>query len=86
MKENNLRSLLVVTSPYHTRRSLSTFRAVFDRSGVTVGIAPASATSPARPECWWLSAYDRAYVRYEWAAILYYAVRHGVPMTVAADS
>lgn len=74
----HLRSVLVVTSPYHTRRSLATFRKLFDGSGIAVGVLPATATSPARPERWWAASYDRAYVRYEWAALLYYRVRHGV--------
>ena len=70
--------LLVVTSPYHTRRSLATFTTVFESTGVEVGVEPAAATSDARPESWWRTPYDRWYVRYEWAAILYYRVRYGV--------
>ena len=77
----HLRSLLVVTSPYHTRRSLATFRKVFEATGVTIGVAPATRTSEARPERWWAASYDRAYVRYEWAALLYYRVKYGVPMS-----
>jgi len=84
MRDSNLHHLLVVTSPYHSRRSLSTFRRVFAGTEVTIGVAPASATSPARPESWWAEPYDRAYVRYEWAAIVYYQLRHGVPMWPAA--
>jgi uncharacterized SAM-binding protein YcdF (DUF218 family) len=70
--------LLIVTSPYHTRRALAVFASVFDRSGVAIGIAPAGETSPAQPAAWWRTPYDRWYVRYEWAAIVYYAVRYGV--------
>ena len=70
--------VLVVTSPYHTRRALATFETVLFPSGVLVGVEPARMTSPARPDRWWWAPYDRAYVRYEWAAILYYGIRHGV--------
>ena len=70
--------LLIVTSPYHTRRSFAVFESAFDRSGVMLGIVPATATSPARPNLWWRTPYDRWYVRYEWAAIVYYAFRHGI--------
>jgi uncharacterized SAM-binding protein YcdF (DUF218 family) len=80
----HLRSLLVVTSPYHARRSLATFRKVFETTGVSVGVAPATRTSEARPERWWAAAYDRAYVRYEWAAMLYYRVKYGVPLSDGA--
>jgi uncharacterized SAM-binding protein YcdF (DUF218 family) len=75
----HLSSVLVVTSPYHTRRSLALFRKVLG-NGVSVGVAPATATSPARPERWWAASYDRDYVAYEWTAVLYYWLRHGVPL------
>ena len=74
----HLRRLVIVTTPYHTRRALAVFRKVFDGSGIAIGIEPATASSPARPHRWWASGYDRAYVVYEWAAIVYYAARYGV--------
>jgi uncharacterized SAM-binding protein YcdF (DUF218 family) len=74
--------LLVVTSPYHTRRSLATFQEVFAGSGIDVGIEPASSTSPAQPPRWWRNPYDRAYVAYEWAAVVYYVWKYGVPPAV----
>lgn len=77
-RQTRIRRLLIVTTPYHTRRSLAAFRSVFDGSGVEIGIEPATASSPARPERWWATPYDRAYVAYEWAAMIYYAVRHHV--------
>jgi uncharacterized SAM-binding protein YcdF (DUF218 family) len=80
MREYNLNHLMVVTSPYHTRRSLATFRTVFADTPITIGVVPATATSPAQPQSWWWSGYDRAYVRYEWAAIVYYRVRYGVTL------
>jgi uncharacterized SAM-binding protein YcdF (DUF218 family) len=76
---HHLTSVLVVTSPYHTRRALATFRTVLGPR-IAIGIAPATATSPARPAWWWMSGYDRAYVGYEWAATVYYRFRHGVPV------
>ena len=73
-----LKRVLVVTSPYHTRRALATFESVMAPDGVRIGVEPASATSRAVPRWWWLLPDDRAYVPYEWAAIVYYAVRHRV--------
>jgi uncharacterized SAM-binding protein YcdF (DUF218 family) len=75
----HLKSVLVVTSPYHTRRSLATFRKVLG-GGVMVGAVASSDTSPARPDRWWSAGYDRAYVAYEWAAALYYQLRYGIPI------
>ena len=70
--------LLIVTTPYHTRRSLAVFRSLFEGSQVEVGIEPATASSPAQPSNWWAAPYDRAYVAYEWFAGLYYLLRYGV--------
>ena len=70
--------VMVVTSPYHTRRALATFEKVFAGSNVAIGVTPASDDSPARPRRWWASGYDRWYVSYEWAAVVWYALRHGV--------
>ena len=76
-----VKKLLVVTSPYHTRRALRVFDHVVGPSGVEVGVLPASAFSPANPRRWWLGVYDRGYVPYEWAGILYYRVKYSVPLT-----
>jgi uncharacterized SAM-binding protein YcdF (DUF218 family) len=72
-----LRRILIVTSPYHTRRAFAVFRSVLASTPAQVGIAIAS-QSPAQPGRWWTTPYDRWYVRYEWAAIAYYAFRYGV--------
>ena len=69
----NVRRLVVVTSPYHTRRARTTFEAAFAGTGVSLGFVPSGA-SPAQPPRWWSAPYDRAYVRYEWAAIFYHAL------------
>ena len=70
-ERRGIRRLLVVTSPYHTRRAWRIFQRAFAGSGVTLGIEPALQHSPAQPPRWWAAPYDRAYVRYEWAAIVY---------------
>jgi uncharacterized SAM-binding protein YcdF (DUF218 family) len=73
-----IKRLMIVTSPYHTRRSLALFRNILAGTDTAIGITPASAKSKARPDQWWRTPYDRWYVRYEWAAIPYYFVRYGV--------
>lgn len=75
---NHVRRLLIVTSPYHTRRALATFRHVLQGRGVEIGVAPAALLSPARPDRWWVAGYDRWYVTHEWAGLAYYAFKHGV--------
>jgi uncharacterized SAM-binding protein YcdF (DUF218 family) len=75
-----IRRLLIVTSPYHTRRSFAAFERVFAGSGVAIGIEPARETSPARPSRWLLGSYDRGYVLYEWVGIAYYMWKYGVSL------
>lgn len=77
-RRHRLRSLLVITSAYHTRRAHATFAAVFAGSGVRIGVVPAGLGAYARPERWWFQPYDRAYVAYEWSAVAYYWWEHGV--------
>jgi uncharacterized SAM-binding protein YcdF (DUF218 family) len=79
LEARGLRRLLVVTSPYHARRALMTFRAVLGDAGVRVGLEPAADTSNATPRMWWRYDTDRAYVAYEWAALALYGARYGVP-------
>lgn len=70
-----LHRLLVVTSPYHTRRARRIFDRAFRGREIQLGIVGAGSYSPARPEVWWKAPYDRAYVRYEWAALAYDTLR-----------
>ncbi len=79
------RQLTIVTSPYHTRRALTTFRTVFRGTGIKIAVHrpnPAAGT----PGRWWAHPYDRWYVGYEWAAIFSYRYHHGVPLTVSGAS
>jgi uncharacterized SAM-binding protein YcdF (DUF218 family) len=77
-EQHGARSVMVVTSPYHTRRALATFEHAFEGTGVQVGVYPTRADSPARPEMWWWHRYDRWYVAYEWSATVFYMLRFGV--------
>ena len=81
VEDHRIRHLAIVTSPYHARRAWTTFRHVLGTLPVNVGVYPARDSSPARPARWWTAAYDRAYVTYEWAALLHYRVKFGVPLT-----
>ena len=64
-----IRSLLVVTTDYHTRRTLWTFGLVFEGEGIQIGICPVPDLS--RP--WWRRAQD-AYL--EFLKYVYYRLRY----------
>jgi uncharacterized SAM-binding protein YcdF (DUF218 family) len=76
-REQSIVRLVIVTSPYHTRRTLATFATVFRGSGTALAVQPVP-DARARPDRWWRDPYDRAYVRYEWAALAWYVLRHRV--------
>lgn len=69
---NNWRSLLVVTSPYHSRRALWTFRRAFGASGARVGVAPTPFAQTPPPAAWWLSARGWRSVAPEYPKQVYY--------------
>jgi uncharacterized SAM-binding protein YcdF (DUF218 family) len=73
----NLRSLLVVTSAYHSRRAGWTWRRVFSGSGVDIGMttAPLEGASPA-PSLWWLRARGWRAVAGEYPKLIYYQLRY----------
>jgi len=85
LQNRDYKRVLIVTSPYHTRRALAIFRTVLAGRNIEVGVLPASAYSPARPRWWWLSPYDLWYVSYEWAATGYYLAKYGVPVAMTTN-
>ena len=73
LRERNLKSILLVTSPYHTRRTLSTFETLLSNDAVEVGIAsPAPGEQSPPPNYWWLSPRGWQFVAAEYLKIAYY--------------
>ncbi len=74
---HNLRSVLVVTSGYHSRRALWTMRRVFRESGIKVDVnaAPRSEQTPS-PAKWWLSTRGWLIVAGEYPKFVYYWLRY----------
>jgi uncharacterized SAM-binding protein YcdF (DUF218 family) len=68
--------LLVVTSPYHTRRARGLAEAILAGHAVGISACPVPG-GLARP--WWSRRYDRRYVIYELAALVHNSWRHGIP-------
>lgn len=66
MRSRGARRLLVVTSPYHTRRVLAL--AASQDHGILTGVV-ASPSPETLPRPWWRHKYGRWYVTYEVAAL-----------------
>jgi uncharacterized SAM-binding protein YcdF (DUF218 family) len=74
---HGLRSILIVTSAYHSRRALWTFRKVFEGSGITVGLTivmPGEQMPP--PATWWLHVRGWKAVAGEYLKLIYYWLRY----------
>lgn len=72
-----LRSLIFVTSAYHTRRALWTMARVFGGSSVEFGIdAPPPGEQTPPPATWWLSASGWLTVALEYPKLCYYLARY----------
>lgn len=70
---HGLHSLLIVTSAYHSRRALWTFRKVFEGSGVQLGLTfvPPGEQAP-QPATWWLHLRGWREVAGEYPKLIYY--------------
>jgi uncharacterized SAM-binding protein YcdF (DUF218 family) len=77
VQERGLRSLLVVTSAYHSRRALWTFSRVFRGTRVQVGLVSASngVESPP-PSTWWLTSVGWKLVPTEYVKLIYYVFKY----------
>ncbi|HXM33543.1 MAG TPA: YdcF family protein [Pyrinomonadaceae bacterium] len=75
-EEHQLKSILVVTSAYHSRRALWTLRQVFANTGITVGLiaVPPGNQAPS-PATWWLHIRGWQMVAGEYAKMVYYRLR-----------
>lgn len=70
-------ALLVVTSGYHSRRTLWSFRRALEGGGVRVGIEPVEpGEQTPRPAAWWLTPRGWETVAGEYAKLVYYRVRY----------
>ncbi len=69
--EMGYRSLIVVTSPTHTRRAWITYKKIFEKSGIDIMMV-ASEYSGFDPKTWWKNRAYAKEVFYEYQKLLYY--------------
>lgn len=75
LRERNLKTLLLVTSPYHTRRTLRTFETIFagETGAVEIGVeSPPPGFQSPKPAFWWFSAKGWNFVAGEYLKTVYY--------------
>lgn len=76
-EKNSLRSILLVTTPYQSRRALFTFARVFQGSQIEIGIdAPPPGEQSPRPAFWWTRILGWKLVPGEYLKIMYYKLKY----------
>jgi uncharacterized SAM-binding protein YcdF (DUF218 family) len=74
---HNVRSLLIVTSAYHSRRAFWTFERLFHGTHITLGIeSPPPGLQTPGPAFWWLHKLGWKLVPGEYLKLIYYAWRY----------
>jgi uncharacterized SAM-binding protein YcdF (DUF218 family) len=74
---HKLRSLLVVTSAYHSRRAVWTLNKVFTGTGIRVGMSPVEPGQQSPPPVtWWLHPRGWKMVALEYPKIIYYRFQY----------
>ena len=77
-KTHNLRSILIVTSAYHSRRALWSFRTSLQDTNTQVGLDPVPTGIQTPPTAtWWLHGRGWQLVLVEYLKLIYYLCRHG---------
>ena len=77
VKKRGYQSILIITSPTHTKRAWLTFRKVFEKMDVRI-LMLGSPYSEFRPENWWKK---RKYIRtliIEYQKLIFYVLRYGL--------
>ncbi|MFH1826370.1 MAG: YdcF family protein [bacterium] len=69
--ELKAKSVIVVTSPYHTRRAKRTFRKALAGTGIDVLVSSVK-DSMYKPEKWWLIHEDTQAVAHEYLSMVFY--------------
>lgn len=75
-RAEGLKSMVLVTSPYHSRRAFWTFRRVLGGSDTEIAIEPVALDpSSPPPKTWWLHLKGWQIVPVEYVKLLYYMFR-----------
>ena len=78
-KKQKLGSILIVTSAYHSRRALWSFRTLMHDTNIQVGLDPVpTGIQTPQPATWWLHGRGWQLVLVEYFKMIYYLCRRGI--------
>lgn len=78
LQQFNYQSVLIVTSPFHTRRALATYECLSRTRGERYNFRIAAYEGSVSAETWWHNTTMRNYISLEWIKTAFYIVRYGV--------
>jgi uncharacterized SAM-binding protein YcdF (DUF218 family) len=79
LRDHKVRTAIVVTSPFHSRRARATFRRVFRGSGIDISLETLPADlSAEQPNRWWTREREMMAVFTESAKTVFYWNRYGI--------
>jgi len=83
MSQNDYRSILLVTSKWHSRRAYLTFRSVLNRGNeIKITVVPSKYDSY-NPGRWWTNEADAELIFYEYLRLVYYTITLRIsPITI----
>lgn len=73
--KNKFKSVIVVTSNYHTRRTSYIFKKLLEKEGIKVMVYPAVSPNIDLDK-WWKSRFLKKVVIIEWVGLLYYRLEY----------
>ena len=71
VKENNFRSVMLITSPTHSRRAWLVFKKAMEKEEVRILVVPSS-YSRFKAEAWWKNSGSAKEVILEYEKLVYY--------------
>jgi uncharacterized SAM-binding protein YcdF (DUF218 family) len=71
LKKNGYKSILLVTSKWHSKRAYLTFKSALKNDGIKIVIQPSKYDS-FRPDAWWKNRDDAELVFDEYVRLIYY--------------
>jgi len=78
LRQFEYQSVLIVTSPFHTRRALATYTCLSRARDERYDFRTAAYDDHVAADGWWHDATVRNYISSEWIKTVFYAVRYGV--------
>ena len=84
LADNGYKSILLVTSKWHSRRAYLTFRSALKKDGIRIIVQP-SKYDVFNPDTWWKNSNDAELVFYEYTRLIFYVISSRISLQVSLN-